>query len=40
MITKDVSISFRVLLGLVVIGFVLFIGSVKADPGEREQAVA
>ena len=40
MITKDVSISFRVLLGVVVTGFVLFIGPVTANTGEREQAAA
>lgn len=40
MITKDVSILFRVLLGVVVTGFVLFMGSVRADTGEREQAAA
>jgi hypothetical protein len=40
MITKNASISFRVLLGVVFSGFMMFMGSVKADAGEREQAAA
>jgi len=40
MITKNASISFRVLLGVVFSGFMMFMGSVKADIGEREQAAA
>lgn len=40
MIKKDGPMLFRVLLGMVVTGFVMFMGSVKADTGEREQAAA
>lgn len=38
MITKDISHSFGLLLGVVITGLVLFMGPVTADTGEREQA--
>ncbi len=38
MITKDISNSFGLLLGVVIIGLVLFMGPATADTGEREQA--
>ncbi|MFZ1744395.1 MAG: DUF3365 domain-containing protein [Nitrospirales bacterium] len=40
MITKDISHSFGLLLGLVITGLVLFMGPATADTGEREQAAA
>lgn len=40
MITKNIPLSFGLLLGGVVTSFVLFIGSVTADSGEQEQASA
>ncbi|MEO8326528.1 MAG: DUF3365 domain-containing protein [Nitrospirota bacterium] len=40
MIAKDVFMSLRLLLGVAVTCFVLFIGPVTADPGERDQASA
>lgn len=40
MITKDISNSFGMLLGMVITGLMLFMGSAAADSGEREKAAA